>query len=221
MARPTILAIDSSTERAGLCIDDGERVTELSWAAGRTQTVTLLGQIHHLLGLHGITAPDISAIVVATGPGTFTGLRVGMSVAKGLVLGLGVPLIGVPTLAATALPDAGSGPPVVPLVAAGRGRLVWATYGDAAGIWGLRVPPRNGTLEELTTELADHAGTVLLTGEIDREQAKTLAGVPGVRLTPPALRGRRPAALATLGRQKLETGDVDDPIRLEPTYLGR
>lgn len=221
MGRPTILAIDSSTEQAGLCIDDGERVTELSWAAGRTQTVTLLGQIHHLLGLHGVTTPEIGAIVVATGPGTFTGLRVGISVAKGLVLGLGVPLIGVPTLLAAALPSIDTGRLVVPVVAAGRGRLVWAIYGDASGSWEPRVPPRNGTIEELAVDLRGQTDAVLVTGEVDDDQVLLLAELPGVNVTTSALAGRRPAAFATLGRQKLEAGDVDDPIRLEPTYLGR
>lgn len=217
----TILAIDSSTEQAGLCLDQGGRLGELSWPAGRSQTVTLLGQVHALLELHGLTASDVGAIAVATGPGTFTGLRVGMSVAKGLVLGWGVPLVGVPTLAAAALPHAAAARPVVPVVAAGRGRLVWATYEGTFAAWRLVVPPRNGTVEELVAELTARPDEVIITGELDPAQAATLAASPRARLVPDALRGRRPAAFAALARQRLRRGEADNPVTLEPLYTGR
>src|SRR5688500_3324814 len=92
-----LLAIDSSTEQAGVALFDGARVGELTWHAGRAQTTSLLGQVHHLLDLHDLAVGDLGAVAVAVGPGTFNGLRVGLSVAKGLVLGLSVPLVGVPT----------------------------------------------------------------------------------------------------------------------------
>ena len=69
-----------------------------------------------------------TAVAIATGPGAFTGLRVGFGVAKGFHLATGVPLIGIPTLEATALGFAICGIPVVAVVGAGRGRLVWARY---------------------------------------------------------------------------------------------
>ena len=149
----TLLAIDSSTDQAGVGLYDGVRVAELSWVAGRTQTASLLGQIQHLLTLHQLTPSDLAAIAVAIGPGTFSGLRVGISVAKGLVLGLGIPLVGVPTLTAAALPLAGAGAAVVAIVAAGRDRLVWAEYRDQRRGLAETAPPRNGTAEELAADL--------------------------------------------------------------------
>ena len=92
-----LLAIDTSTEIAGLALDDGDRRFELAWHAGRDQTVSVLAEIDHLLGLAGIEPSQLAAIAVATGPGMFNGLRVGMGVAKGLVIGLDVALIGVST----------------------------------------------------------------------------------------------------------------------------
>lgn len=216
-----LLAIDSSTEQAGVGLYDGERGAELSWAAGRTQTATLLAQVHHLLALHGIGAGDLGAIAVASGPGTFNGLRVGLAVAKGLVLGLAVPLLGVPTLAAAALPHAGAGRPVVPVVAAGRGRLVWAAYGDGPDGWGATAPPRNGTVEELVDRLrADGAGAVV-TGELSASQEDVVAAAPGVVLVPRPLRLRRPSAVAALAWERYRAGDADDPATLEPLYAGR
>ncbi len=218
-AGPPLLAIDSSTEQAGVGLFDGERAAELGWAAGRTQTSTLLAQVHHLLGLHGLAAADLGAIGVATGPGTFNGLRVGMGVAKGLVLGLGIPLVGVPTLAAAAFPHADGGRPVVPVVAAGRGRLVWAAYGYGPEGWGAVVPPRNGTIEELVAAL--DGGDALVTGELTAEQAAAVGAVAGVALVPRPLRPRRALAVAALAWERFRAGEADDAAALEPVYLGR
>src|SRR5688500_2739168 len=96
-ARRWLLAIDSSTEQAGVALFDGERLSEATWEAGRTQTATLLREVDGLLSLAGATIEDVAAIAVATGPGTFNGLRVGLGVAKGLALATGVSLLGVPT----------------------------------------------------------------------------------------------------------------------------
>jgi tRNA threonylcarbamoyladenosine biosynthesis protein TsaB len=170
--------------------------------------------------LHDVGASEVAAIAVATGPGTFNGLRVGISVAKGLVLGLGVPLIGVPTLAVAALPFATAGRPVVPIVAAGRGRLVWATYRSGAAGWREAAAARNGTVEQLAEELAD-AGGAIVTGELDPTQEATVAAVPSVELPPRPLRVRRPAAVAAIAWARFRSGDHDDPVALEPVYLGR
>ena len=124
-----LLAIDSSTDQAGIALFDGQRLAELSWIAGRTQTTSLLSEVDHLLKLQGVTLKDIAAIAVATGPGAFSGLRVGFGIAKGLSLARGIPLIGVPTLDATAYFWSIQESPVVAVVQAGRGRVVWAEYG--------------------------------------------------------------------------------------------
>ena len=220
-AESPLLAIDSSTEQAGIALVDGGRVAELSWAAGRTQTASLLGQVHHLLGLHALAAADLGAVAVATGPGTFNGLRVGIGVAKGLVLGLGVPLLGVPTLAAAALPYAEAGRPVVPVVAAGRGRLVWAEYRGGPAGWEAVAPPRNGTVEELVSHLVAVADGTIVTGELTPEQEKLVAGAEGATVVPRLLRARRPAAVAALAWARLLAGETDDPAALEPIYVSR
>lgn len=214
-----LLAIDSSTEQAGLALFDGHRVAELSWAAGRSQTATLLGEIHHLLGLNGLAASDLGAVAVATGPGTFTGLRVGVAIAKGLVLGLGIPLLGVSTLAAAAYPHAIGGRSVVPVVAAGRGRLVWAAYDDRAGAWCEVTAPKNGTVEELAAAVLDRA--VIVAGELTADQAANLSASEQVEVVPAALQARRPAALAALAWPRLARGETDDPVTLAPIYVGR
>lgn len=218
--RRCLLAIDSSTEQAGVALFDGLHRAEICWDAGRTQTTSLLGQIHHLLELLGMTVADLGAVAVATGPGTFNGLRVGVSVAKGLALGLDIPVIGVPTLHAAALPFAVGAEPVVPVVAAGRGRLVWARSDAGGDGWMERTPPRNGTVEELAGWLAG-IGHAIVVGELDPEQEAQIGAVAGVSLPPVTLRARRPAAVAELGWRRWQANDTDDPATLEPVYLGR
>ena len=217
-----LLAVDSSTEQAGVALFDGQRLAEVVWAAGRTQTATLLGQIDHLLGLAGATIEEVGAIAVATGPGTFSGLRVGMGVAKGLILATGVALLGVPTLDAAALPFAAvaiDGPPVVAVLAAGRGRLVWASYASSGdGLVRLR-PPRNGAPADLAAELVEIPRGALVTGELTSAQEELLAAVPGVRLPPRPLRVRRPGALAALAWSRFLADESDDAAALEPVYL--
>ncbi len=218
-APPWLLALDSSTEQAGIALTDGLRCAEQTWDAGRAQTTSLLAEIDHLLGVARISLREVRGIAVATGPGTFNGLRVGMSVAKGLVLGLGVPLFGVPTLAATALPFAATGLPVVAVVSAGRGRLVWASYSVQAGSWTETAGPRNGLVEELADELMGRTPGVIVTGELNPAQEEILAAVSGVSLPVRVMRLRRPAAIAELAWVRFQAGEADDPVVLEPSYV--
>ena len=213
-----LLAIDTSTLVAGLALyDDGGTLAEVMWFAGRAQTATLLGEIDHVLGLNGLGPPDLGALAVATGPGSFNALRVGLSTAKGLAFALGLPIVGVPTLDATAYPHATGGRAVRAVVAAGRGRLVSALYrwGDGAarrvGGWS------NQSLEEFAASLVE---PTLVCGELDREAAGRLPLLaPGVQLAPPALRPRRAGYLAELAWERLRRGEEDDPATLEPLYL--
>ncbi len=221
-AEAPLLAIDTSTLQAGLAVygEDGP-LAELTWPAGRAQTAALLDAIDRLLALAGLRATDLGAVAVATGPGSFNGLRVGLSTAKGLAFARGLPLIGIPTLDATAYPHIGAGRPVRAVLAAGRGRLVSALYrwqGDSPP-YGLR---RAGEYENTSPEglAALIVEPTILCGELDGATARTLATLaPVARIAAPALRPRRPGSLAELARERARRGDYDDPALLEPVYL--
>lgn len=203
-----ILAMDTSTEHAGLALAVGDEVMTRSWAAGRTQTTTLLPAIDELLREASLTPADVKAVVVATGPGTFTGLRVGMSIAKGIVLARGVPIVGLPTLEIAAASASDVRDKVV-LLPAGRGRVVWQRYtGDVVE------PPRNTTLQELIDELRATPDTLVI-GELGEDQREMIATAHArVRWE-----HRDPATMIRLARERLAAGDVDDPVTLEPLYL--
>ena len=202
------LAIDTSTEHAGLALAAGGRVVVRSWPAGRTQSTSVLPAIDAMLDEAGVTPADLSAVIVATGPGTFTGLRVGMSIAKGIVLARGIPIIGIPTLqiAAASAPDVADRVAILP---AGRGRVVWQRF-----VPGAEQRPRNTTLDEFIQSLAD-APDVLVIGELGEEQQAAVSSVhPHTRWE-----HRDPALMIRIGRERFEWGEVDDPVTLEPVYL--
>jgi tRNA threonylcarbamoyladenosine biosynthesis protein TsaB len=215
-----ILSIDTSSGQGGLAIYDGRRLSTRSWPADRSHTTTLLSEIHHLLDGADAGVRDLAAVAIATGPGAFTGLRVGFGVAKGFHLATGVPLIGIPTLDAAALGFATCGIPVVAVVGAGRGRLVWASYNtNPEGLVQSR-PPRNGTMGEFIEELRESV-PALVTGEIDDDQAGIIARLEGVSLPPAPLRTRQPGALAELAWRRWRVGNVDEARAIEPIYLSR
>jgi len=215
-----ILSIDTSSSQGGIALYDGRTLSTRSWPADHSHTITLLSEIHHLLDRAEVRVRDLAAVAIATGPGAFTGLRVGFGVAKGFHLATGVPLIGIPTLDATALAFTACGTPIVAVVGAGRGRLVWARYETCAEGLNQSRSPRNGTVSELVEELRA-AGPVLVTGEIDADQAGFIDRCDGVSLPPAPLRGRHPGALAELALRRWRAGSIDEARALEPVYLSR
>src|SRR5215210_1653956 len=192
-----ILSMDTSSGQGGVALYDGRMLSTRSWPADRAHTTTLLSEVHHLLDRAEIGVRELAAVAIAVGPGTFTGLRVGFGVAKGFHLATDVPLIGIPTLEATALAFASCKSPIVAVVGAGRSRLVWAHYAvSREGLVQAR-EPRNGTVGELAEEL-NGSGPVLVTGEIDDDQVGLIDRIDGVSVPPLALRTRQPGAIAEL-----------------------
>ena len=212
-----LLGIDTSADRAGIALWNGQEMHECTWPAPRAQTTEVLPRIQRLLATVGAATDDLVAVAVAIGPGTFTGLRVGLSLAKGLAMAHGLPIIGVPTLAATALPWLEAGLPVIAVLPAGRGRLVWQRFrpdaleSDEAG------SPVNGTPGELLDALSG-ADVRLVAGELPDtlRQALEPSSVPVVASAGLA---SRVGAIALLGRQQLLLGEHDDLVTLEPIYV--
>jgi tRNA threonylcarbamoyladenosine biosynthesis protein TsaB len=131
------LAIDTATDAAsiGLLLDD-DLVSEEVWTTRRRHTQQLAPRVSRLLDDHGLRPSDLGGIAVAIGPGSYTGLRIGLSLAKGLALAGGLDVVGVPTLdvlaAAFQPPDVRNRPTLWAVLRAGRGRIVAAAYPPVA-----------------------------------------------------------------------------------------
>lgn len=214
-----ILAVDTATRWTGLALHDGkDLLAEHGWRSANTQTVELAPSIERMLARADVAPESLKGIAVALGPGSYTGLRVGLGVAKGMALAHQIPLIGVPTLdiVAAALPKM-SGALVV-VAEAGRRRITAGAYRwQNSGGWQAPELPVNTTWEELLEGLEP---PVVLTGEISQQALKQIrAADKGLKAIRAVDRVRRAGYLAEVGWQRLRKGKVDDAAELTPLYL--
>ena len=210
-----LLAIDTSTRNAGIALADagGRVISCRSWHSAVNHTAELMPAVAQTLAAAGLTVHDLAGIAIALGPGGFSALRVGMSVAKGLAIAAGKPLVGIGTLDLEAWPYRDSGLPVCALLDAGRGEVAAAIF--AAGQ--RTRPDRICPPDELPAEGEE---ATLFCGEGLAAHAELLRQRLGRRAV---IAGNAPAArlyaLAALGQQRLAAGDVDDVATLQPYYL--
>ena len=143
-----LLALDTSTKQAGVALYSDQRglVAEYNWHSANRHTEELLPAVAQMLAQAGLKPTDLTAIGMALGPGSFTGLRVGLAAAKGLALAHGLPLLGIPTLDAAAYPHQAQPAPVVAVLQAGRGRIYWAPYADGPDGWAAQQAAQLSTL---------------------------------------------------------------------------
>ena len=219
------LSIDTASEMASIGLTaEGALVAESTWRCRRNHTVELLPAIDQLLARAGATKGDLRAVFVCSGPGMYTGLRVGISVAKGLARALELPMVGVGRLELDAYPHAAFPGEIIAVHKAGRGELAWACYaGPSAPLrtgrpWREIEPPQLATSEELASRLKERC---LLVGEIDESLAAVLRQEAKGRavIASPAASVRRAASLGELGFARLVAGQTDDVALLRPIYL--
>ena len=179
-------------------------------------------QIDKLFKVSGATPAELNALAVSIGPGSFTGLRIGMTTAKTLAYAWKIPIVGVPTLEALAFGcPAGSGW-VSAMLDAQKGRVYQALYqwrkGTLAEIWPVRIV----SAEKAFQELAQLDGTVTVVGESVRDYAG-LAGAAGEKivLAPEHALMPRAACVGLLGMTGWLAGSAVDPMELNPLYVRR
>jgi tRNA threonylcarbamoyladenosine biosynthesis protein TsaB len=213
-----LLAIDTSTARVGLALYDGAQVLgEFSWQGGPHHTQVLAPALTELLNRVEVTMDAVTALGVALGPGSFTGLRVGMAFVKGLVLARHLPVVGIPTLDVVAAPVPLADRNLAAVVTAGRGRLAVGWYNSSLDGWQAAGPAVVMTAEELENEI--HKPTIIC-GELTAHDRQILARrFKNVILASPAQCMRRPGVLAELAWQNWQAGKTDTAASLAPIYL--
>jgi tRNA threonylcarbamoyladenosine biosynthesis protein TsaB len=215
-----LLAIDTATRYASIALYDASGVvSERSWRSEGNHSVEVLPAIREMLTQARLTPAALTGVATVRGPGSFTGLRIGMSIAKGLCLALGIPIIAIPTLDVITYAVGDPGSPVVAVLEAGRGRICVATYCYEQGL-----PVRQGDTELVRAPewvpLAQEL--ILITGEVSAELAERLLSLPDAgNIAISSLAGslRRAGYLAELAWDRLQTGAVDDLDSLGPEYL--
>lgn len=226
-----LLAIDSSTAQVGVALVDGEQLAvETIWNSRVHHTVELAPAVSDLLARAGTTMASLRAIGVAIGPGSFTALRVGLALAKGLALSRNIPLVGVPTLDVLAAAQPRSDLPLAAVLQAGRGRIVVGWYrdvgarqphpssrGEAQGSWKADGAPTITTVDALAKSIDKPS---IVAGELTADERQRLARKRvNVTLAPPSRCVRRPSLLAEIAWQRFAAGQLDDAAKLAPIYL--
>jgi len=213
------IAIDTSTEIASLALaDSGQIIAEMAWHCRQNHSVQLLPNLEHLLKQTGLKIEAAGGIIVARGPGSYNGLRVGVSTAKGFAYSLGIPIVGISTMEADAWQHADTGLPVCPIYNAGREEVGTATYQKIRGMWRQTADVRLTTVEALCSEITVKT---LFCGEslpAAADKIRKALKIKAVIVSPVAML-RRAAFLAELGMKRLEAGDSDDVTTLQPFYF--
>lgn len=216
-----ILAIDTATRWLGVALLDHKQ-QQIIWSFGQiaqnTQTVTCAAIIADGLGATGATPADLSGIAVAIGPGSYTGLRIGLGVAKGLALPHNTPILPVPTfdIWATALPAHEQ--PLIITAAAGRQRVIAAphAWAPADGRWQPSAEPDILSWSDLLDQIST---PWLVAGEIPPNARRRLDDHPLAHPLSPAWCVRQPAVLAELGAGLLARGETAAAATVAPRYL--
>lgn len=219
----TLLAIDTATQFISIALHDGQQVlAERTWRSENHHTVELAPAVRAMLTHAHLTPVDLAALAVATGPGSYTGLRIGVALAKGIAGAHRLPLVGVASFDILAAAQPRSIGALILVLPAGRGRVVAARCTWRKGAWKPRDEAQNIDWDTLLAGI-DSAATI--SGEISAEgqakiEAAQAAGVP-VALTPAAQRVRRAGFLAQEAWARLRDGDPADfdPAVVVPVYV--
>jgi tRNA threonylcarbamoyladenosine biosynthesis protein TsaB len=217
-----LLAIDTATQVMSLALHDGRRVlAEHTWHTANNHTVELAPTVQNLLLQCGAGVEDLKVLAVSTGPGSYSGLRIGVAMAKGMAAPNQLPLVGVSTLDTIAAGQSHFQSSLIVTVQAGRGRVIVGRYQWRKGRWGQRGEPQ---LMEWETLFASIDGPTHLTGEVNETgyQALLLAqeqGIP-VTLAPAAYRLRRAGFLAEEAWTRYNADhDAFPAAKLVPFYI--
>lgn len=213
-----LLAVDTSTKTVGLALYDGVSVYgEIVWRSEGYHTVELAPALKDLLKRCQVEPIQLKALAVALGPGSFTGLRIGLALVKGMAQALNIPIIGIPTLDFLAFAQPLQNIPMVAVLQAGRKRLAAVWYSVKGGAWESEGEINVLTAEELSVQIKQ---PTLICGELDRDEQQKLARkYKNAILASPAQSMRQPIFLAELAWKRWENRQFDDVASLSPIYL--
>ena len=215
-----VLGIDTSGKSGGITLAEGDsesfRLLDSAAIAGGTFSAQLVPTLAALLESHGFAAKDIGGFAVASGPGSFTGLRVGLSAVKGLAEVLGKPIAAVSVLEAlaTLAPESGS---VAVALDAGRKEVFWGLY-QLSGVTATRVAEELLSQPEFLQQLRDGNARSVITSDVSLAELAAAAGA-NARLRLVERQGSE--LIARVGLRKLLAGETVSVDDLDANYIRR
>ena len=214
-----ILAFETSAKAGSVALlESGKLLGESYQNTGLTHSQTIMAMAQDMIAACGYTPQDIQAVAVAAGPGTFTGVRIGVAAAKGFAWGAEIPCYGVSTLEAMALNLGVYDGLVVGTMDARRSQVYTATFRAEKGVLTRLTEDRAISLQQLGEELADENGPIYLVGDGSTLTYNTLA-IPGLILPPEHRMHQRAAGVGLVAAKMIETGLPGDGAALTPNYL--
>jgi len=225
-ANRAVIGLDTGASPASLALVLNGRFAGDVWRPSTSHGAALAGAVDELLAAAGISFGELGGIAVGIGPGSFTGLRIGVSYAKGIAFASGCALAGVPSLDAIALaaledPRARPGLTVCPILDARKGEVYTALYRIVAD--GLEKLSRDLVmpLARLTSELAQLDQDAILAGDTKANDAAALLHRKGVEVTVKGTQVLQTRAryIAALGAARIARGESDSIGAFEPLYV--
>ncbi|MBQ3284073.1 MAG: tRNA (adenosine(37)-N6)-threonylcarbamoyltransferase complex dimerization subunit type 1 TsaB [Ruminococcus sp.] len=214
-----MLSVDSSAAPASVCLlEDGKVIADYYLNTGFTHSQTLMAMTESVLKISGRSASDIDVYAVNSGPGSFTGVRIGVSAVKGMAYAADKPCIEVSTLESMAYNSLGSHAVICACMDARRQQV----YNALFRVDGVRIErlcdDRAISIDELLTELNTINGEIILVGD-GAELVFSRADNPAVQLAAPNLRYQRASSAAAAALEKYNRGESVSPAALTPRYL--
>lgn len=216
-----ILAFDSTAKVASVAVCEDDRALAAFHAdAGLTHSEILLPMAEQALAAAHLTVDDIELFACTVGPGSFTGVRIGVATVKGLAFGRNIPCVAVSTTEALAQNLVGLGGLFVPCMDARRGQVYCAIFRDDGGVPRRITEDRAMAIDELVEELKEYSGTIRLCGDgcaavRDAAEREALA----IQSTPRLLIAQNAVSCAAVAYRKALCGETVDDRSLLPTYL--
>ncbi len=216
-----ILSFETSAKASSVALlENGKLLGESYQNTGLTHSQTLMVMAQQLLEDCGKTVSDLQAVAVAEGPGSFTGVRIGVAAAKGLAWGAELPCYGVSTLEAMALSLGAWQGYVCPVMDARRSQVYNALFCVNCGKLERLREDRAIALEGLSQELAELAGPIFLVGDGSSLTYRTLSDtLPNLVLPPEHRMHQRASGVALAAQQKIAAGLPGNGAALSPNYL--
>lgn len=209
-----ILAIETATKAASVAVISEEKfLAEITCEDIKAHSETLMPQIEEVLKISG--AKEIDAVAVSIGPGSFTGLRIGLAAAKALAYAWQIKIVGVPTLQAISFHFPTNSVTVLPMLDAQKNRAYVQKFLNCSPQSEIEVKP----IEEIISQAEKVNGEIFLCGDVLHKIKIPLP--ENVKLAPINLRMPRAVNVALCGKKLLDEGKFSNLMNLEPLYIRR
>jgi tRNA threonylcarbamoyl adenosine modification protein YeaZ len=216
-----ILSIDTSSNNCSIAVvGKNAMLGEININYNLQHSVLLMPLVEELLERLNLSPKDLDALAVSTGPGSFTGLRIGLSAVKGMALGLNLPVYAADALAILAYGAYGYKGILVPMVDALRGGYYTGFYTFSQGILKTIMEPAILTLEEVREKLSEEEGEIMILGDIvEKKTEEELKFSANVLIAPDSLNIPKASNIPYLLKERIDRKEAEDIHELVPLYM--